>query len=198
MRRILALAALLLPVSLSSCDNPLNLDLFSWQLVSPQDAARIRAYLDGRVFRQSDPSRNAETRKSIVIDFNHGLTMRGQYIKGGNIIDDWSVRQDVYWMEKAHGEPVYRFEWRSPTVRRLLPEECEDCIDTSGLTILVRDYHKRDGILFALWDSAGLVPSPLPVFDGWTRFAEDARHDPADQDPRFLSPARVEGRPDPD
>lgn len=198
MRRILALAAFLLPVSLSSCDNPLKPELFSWQLVSPQDASRVKAHLDGRVFRQSDPSQNAETRKSIVVDFTDGLSLRAQYTEGGNTVDDWSVRQDFYWLEKAHGEPVYRFDWRNPIVRRLLPKECEDCIDTSGLTVLVRDYFKKDEILFALWDSAGQVPSPLPVFESWTRFVEDARDGPADQSRRFLSPARVKGRSDPD
>lgn len=173
MRYILAFAAFLLPVSLSSCDNPLEWELFSWQLVSPGDAARITAHLDGRVFRQSDPSRNAETRKTIVIDFNDGLSLRAQSTQGGNTVDDWRVWQDFYWMEKAHGEPVYRFEWLNPTVKRLLPEECDDCIDTSGLTVLVRDYFKKDEILFALWDSLGTVPSPLPVFESWTRFVED-------------------------
>jgi len=197
MRRILASAALLVPVSLSSCDNPLDFD-FSWQLVSPEDAARVTSHLSGRVFRQSDPSRNAETRRSIVIDFNDGLSLRAQYTEGGTTVDDWRVWQDFYWMEKAHGEPVYRFDWRNPNVQRTLPKECEDCIDTSGLIVLVRDYFKKDEILFALWDSAGHMPSPFPVFEDWTRFVEDARDGSTDHGPTVLSPARAERRPDPD
>lgn len=196
MRRILASAALLLPVSLSSCDNPLEPELFSWQLVKPQDAARISAHLDGRVFRQFDPSRNAETRKSIVIDFNGGLSLRAQATQGGNTVEDWRVWDSFYWMEKAHGEPVYRFDWRGPNVERLLPEKCEDCIDTTGLVILVRDYFKKDEILFALWDSAGHVPSPLPVFENWTRFVEDEQDRSADGPP--LSPGRFKGPSPPD
>ena len=198
MRRILAFAAFLLPVSLSSCDSPLDPDVFSWQLVSPQDAAHIKSHLSGRVFRQSDPSRNAETRSSIVIDFNDGLSLRAQYAEGGNIVDDWRVWDDFYWLEKAHGEPVYRFDWLNANVERTIPEEREDRIDPSGLVVLVRDYHKKDGILFALWDSAGRMPSPFPVFDNWTRFVEDAQDNSADHGPTVLSPARVEGRPDPD
>lgn len=199
MRSILASASFLLLVSLSSCDNPLEWEIFSWQLVSPGDAARITAHLDGRVFRQSDPSQNADTRKTITIDFNDGLSLRAQYTEGGNTVDDWRVWQDFYWMEKAHGEPVYRFDWLNPTVQSPFPEECEDCIERfSGLTVLVRDYFKKDEILFALWDSAGQVPSPLPVFESWTRFVEDERDRSADDGPRFLSPGRFKGPSAPD
>ena len=178
MRSILAPAAFLAAVTLYACDNPVKPEEMSWQLVDVHDAARISAHLSTRVFRQSDPSRNADSRKTIVIDFHGGvgLSVRAQRYDGGRAVDDWRVSQDFYWMEKAHGLPVYRFDMRNPTVERTLPKECdegEDCIDTTGLSVLVRDYHRKEEIQFAFWDSIGHLPAPFPVFTSWTRFVED-------------------------
>ena len=173
MRPILASAAFLFLVAISACDNPVDPENYVWRFVNLQDAAQVTAHLDSRVFRQFDPSRNAATRKAITIDFTDGLRLWAQNTEDGNAVDEWEVLQDYYWIERAQGEPIYRFDFPDPTVRRLLPEESEDSVDATGLTILVWDYGRKDEIQFALWDSVGHLPPPFPVFRSWTRFAED-------------------------
>ncbi|MDE2762251.1 MAG: hypothetical protein OXQ94_00265 [Gemmatimonadota bacterium] len=173
MRRILVFAALLLPVGISACKNPVAWEDYTWRFVSLTDAAHVTAHMEGRVFWEFDGSRDAEHRKGIELDFYDGLSLRALYYRNGDLVDDWKVFHDYYWIEKAHGLPIYRFDFRNPTVQRTLPRECEDCIDTSGLIILVRDYGKKDEIQFSLVDSAGHLPSPFPVFRSWTRFVED-------------------------
>jgi hypothetical protein len=173
MRPILGSAAFLFLITISACSNPLDINDFTWRFVSQQKSAEVTSHLDGRVFRQFDPSRTADTRKAIVIDFNDGLALRAQHFEGGAAVDEWSVSQSYYWIEKAHGHPVYRFDFRDPTVERQVPEGGDSVIVT-GLTILVRDYFKKDEIQFALLDSLAHLPPPFPVFDQWTRFVEDA------------------------
>lgn len=174
MRSIPAFGAFLLLVTVSACDNPVGHDDFTWRLVSLSQAAYVKAELKGRVFQQFDPSRTGDPRKSIVLDFHKGLSVRAQHSEGGAPISDWKVHHDYYWIEKAHGHPVYRFDFRKPTVERLVPEPKDslDVPDVTGLIVLVRDYFKEDEIQFALADSVGHLPPPFPVFAAWTRFME--------------------------
>ena len=182
MRSRCASAAFLILVTttISACRNPVDWQAYVWRFVSLQDAAQLTAHLEGRVFWQFDGSKDAEHRKGIELDFHEGLSMRALYSRNGDLVDDWRVFDRYYWIEKAHGQPIYRFDFRGArTVRRTLPRECEgeDCIDTSGLIIMVRDYGKKDEIQFSLADSLagaeGQLPSPFPVFRSWTRFVED-------------------------
>lgn len=167
-------AAFLLLVTMSACQNPVDWEAFVWRFVSLEDAARVTAHLDSRVFWQFDGPKDADHRKGIVLDFRGGLGVRALYSRNGDPVDDWKVFQRYYWIEKAQGEPVYRFDFRNPTVTRTLPEECEvDCIDTKGLIVIVRDYGNKEEIQFSLADSVGHLPSPFPVFRSWTRFVED-------------------------
>ena len=172
LRSLRKAASCLLALAVASCDHPLAIDDFTWRFVSLQKAAEVTSHLDGRVFRQFDPSSTAARRKGIVIDFNGGLGLEARYAEGGETVDEWKVHGDYYWIEEAHGHPVYRFDFPDPTAQRLLPRG-GDSVDATGLTILVRDYFKKDQIQFALLDSVGHLPSPFPVFGQWTRFVED-------------------------
>ena len=174
MRSIPAFGAFLLLLTVSACDNPVDIGDFTWTLVSQQQAAAVKAELKGRVFQQFYPSRTGDPRKSVVLDFHKGLSVRAQHLEGGVPTSDWKAYQDFYWIEKAHGHPVYRFDLRNPTVERLVPEPKDrlDVPDVAGLSVLVRDYFKEDEIQFALADSAGHLPPPFPVFADWTRFME--------------------------
>ena len=138
-----------------------------------EEAAQVSSHLRGRVFWQRDGARDAEHLKRIVIDFRDGLNVEARYSEGGRIVDEWRVFQDYYWIERAHGHPIYRFDFTQPTIERLVPENGGDPIDPDGLMVLVRDYGRKEEIQFAVLDSAGKIPSPLPVFDKWTRFVED-------------------------
>lgn len=174
MRSIPAFGAFLLLVTVSACDNPVDFDDFTWRLVGLQQTAAVKAELKGRVFQQYDPSRTGDPRKSIVLDFHKGLSVWAQHSEGGAPASEWRARHDYYWVEKAHGHPVYRFDFRNPTVERLVPEPKDslDVPDVTGLIVLVRDYFKEDEIQFALVDSVGHLPPPFPVFAAWTRFME--------------------------
>ena len=41
------------------------------------------------------------------------------------------------------------------------------------MSVSVRDFLRREAIAFRLNDPGGVLPSPFPVFDTWTRFIED-------------------------
>ena len=45
--------------------------------------------------------------------------------------------------------------------------------ETGGVSVSVRDFLRREAIAFRLNDPGGVLPSPFPVFDTWTRFIED-------------------------
>lgn len=173
MRRILVFAALLLPLGSSACENPISLEDYIWRFVDPTEAAHVTSHLKSRVFWQRDGPRDAEHLKRIVLDFRDGLSVEARYSVGGEVVDEWKVFQDYYWIEKAHGHPIHRFDFTRPTVERLVPEGGGDPIDPDGLMVLVRDYGRQAHIQFAVLDSAGVLPAPLPVFDSWTRFVED-------------------------
>lgn len=61
----------------------------------------------------------------------------------------------------------------APTSLQQFPDACAGCIDTSGVSISIRNVFGADGIRFRIDDPAGVLPWPFPVFGGWTRFGED-------------------------
>lgn len=174
MRRILVFAAFLLLAGASGCENPVKFEDYVWRFVDLEEAAQVSAHLKSRVFWQRDGPGDARSLKRIVIDFRDGLSVEARHSVGGEVVDEWKVFQnDYYWIERAHGHPIYRFDFTRPTVERLVPEDGGDPVDPEGLMILVRDYGRNEEIRFALQDSAGALPSPFPVFERWTRFVED-------------------------
>lgn len=165
----------LLPATTVACGDPAApVDEYDWIDVLLEEEALVKAGLANRSFRQFDPSRDGDPRKAIVIDFHGGLAMWAQFAEDGRATDEWEVSEDSYWIQRAAGRyDIYRLNFNRPTVRRTLPEECEDCIDVSGLAILVRDYGNAARISFILVDADGNLPLPFPVFHSWTRFEED-------------------------
>ena len=172
-RSILRRTTLLLGLAVLGCASPVDPMEYSWWFLSLEDTAHLEYVLAGRVFRQSDPSPDAESRKTIEIDFRGGLALRAQQVEGGRVAAAWSVSGPDYWVEKAEGYSVHKFHINNPVVERTVPDVCSDCVNVSGMSLLIDKYHLADDIRFAVWDSIGHLPPPFPVFSRWTKFEED-------------------------
>ena len=173
MRHPRRFAPLLLTAAVLGCSVPVKPLEYSWRFLELVEIQRLESVMSGRVFRQSDPSSDAMVRKTIEIHFRgRGLAVRAQQLEGGQVVAEWSVSGPVYWIEKAVDEAIHKLHIGEAVVERTRPEECTDCIDVRGMSVLVHRYHLDDELRFALWDSIGHLPPPFPVFESWTSFEE--------------------------
>ena len=146
------------------------------QPVSGTEEARVKAELEDRSFRQFEPSRDADRRKAVILDFFDGITIWAQYAEGNRAVSEWEVSAREYRVEQ-NGTSVITIQLEEPGSRRQFPEECVDCIPTSRLSISVRSVFDPERISFKLNDPGNDLPSPFPVFKSWTRFQEDEYFD---------------------
>lgn len=142
--------------------------------VSDADAERVRAELADRSFRQFEPHRDGDPRKAVIIEFFDGLGLWAQYAEGDHAVDEWEVRSADYDIE-ARGDVAdeVTLTFVNAESRQQFPDACEGCIDTSGVTISIRNLFDPDAMQFRIDDPDGVLPSPFPVFGSWTRFDED-------------------------
>jgi len=135
-----------------------------------EDAA---AELEGRSFRQFEPSVDAARRKGVILDFHDGISIWAQYAEDGYAIDEWEIRADSYRVEStADGSGIVLIP-EDVTSERELPDRCSDCIPSTGVSVSVTDVLDSDKIAFRIDDPGNVLPSPFPVFTTWTRFSED-------------------------
>lgn len=135
-----------------------------------EDAA---AELEGRSFRQFEPSVDAARRKGVILDFHDGISVWAQYAEDGYAIDEWEISADSYRVEStADGSGIVLIP-EDVTSERQFPDRCSDCIPAAGVSVSVRDVFDSDRIAFRIDDPNNVLPSPFPVFDSWTRFSED-------------------------
>ena len=153
---------------LSSCLNPL-------QPVSMQEEERIKAALKGRSFRQFDPSKDASKRKGVILDFFSGVSLWAQYAEGNTALSEWEILADDYRVEKSGSE--YRIYFEAPRSVQILPMQCDNCIETSGVSISVRNLFDSEKIRFKLNIDNNNFPRPFPIFESWTKFKEDEYFD---------------------
>ena len=146
------------------------------QPVSGTEEARVKAELEDRSFRQFEPSRDADRRKAVILDFFDGITLWAQYAEGNRAVSEWEVSARDYRIEQ-NGTSVVTIHLEEPGSRRQFPEECADCIPTSRLSISIRSVFDPGKISFKLNDPGNDLPSPFPVFKSWTRFQEDEYFD---------------------
>ena len=153
---------------LSSCLNPL-------QPVSMQEEEQVKAALKGRSFRQFDPSKDARKRKGVILDFFSGVSLWAQYAEGNTALSEWEILADDYRLEKAGSE--YRIYFDVPRSVQILPTQCDNCIETSGVSISVRNLFDSKRIRFKLNIDNDNFPRPFPIFESWTKFSEDEYFD---------------------
>lgn len=136
--------------------------------IAPGD---VISELEGRSFRQFDPSLDGSPRKAVVLDFSDGMSLWAQYAEGDSAVHEWEIHSEHVSVQVAGG--VATLSMVAPGSRREFPARCENCIRTDGVSVSVRNVLRREEIEFRLNDPDGVLPSPFPVFDTWTRFRED-------------------------
>ncbi|MDE0484482.1 MAG: hypothetical protein OXI67_18030 [Candidatus Poribacteria bacterium] len=155
-----------------SCGNPL-------EPVDSEEEAQVKSELKDRSFRQFDPSKDAGKRKGVIIDFFDGegqiISLWAQYAEGETALKEWEIFAKDYRVEKAGSE--YRIYFEEPRSRQILPNECENCLETAGISISIRNLYNSEKIQFKLNDEDGILPAPFPVFKSWTNFNEDEYFD---------------------
>ena len=145
----------------------------SVNLSTEHELAKAKSELADRSFRQFDPHVDGDPRKSVVLDFFGPLSLWAQYAEGGHALNEWEIIADDYLVQPTATVREVRLILISPRTRQLLPSECENCIDATGVTIAVRNVLDPEKISFRIEDPHGVLPRPFPVFDEWTRFQED-------------------------
>ena len=173
MRHACRSAPLLLTAVALGCSVPVDPPQYRWWFLDIGEIAHFEDVMNGRVFRQSDPSADAMQRKTVEIRFRGGgLAVKAQQLEGGQVVAEWSVSGPGYWIEKAVDQAIHKLHISGAVVERTRPEGCTDCIDVRGMSVLIHRYHLDDDLKFALWDSIGHLPPPFPVFESWTSFEE--------------------------
>ena len=164
------LACILFVFTLSvfaSCDN------IPFEMISESEEDAIKAVLNDRSFRQFDPHVDGSPRKGVILDFFNGVELWAQYAEGNYAINEWEIRSDDYRIERASDGSEIKIHFIEPHSRRILPTRCQNCIETAGISISIRDVFDSKRITFKLNDPDNSLPSPFPVFQSWTKFRED-------------------------
>ena len=161
--------SLMVVLLLISCSNPLK-------PVDSEEEERVKTELRDRSFRQFDPEKDASKRKGVIIDFfddskGNIINLWGQYAEGEYALKEWEIFSKDYRVEKGGSE--YRLYFVDPKSHQNLPAVCDDCIETDGVTISIRNLFDADKIQFKINDEEDNLPSPFPVFKSWTDFNED-------------------------
>ena len=151
----------------ASCDN------IPFEMISASEEDSIKAVLNDRSFRQFDPDVDASPRKGVILDFFNGVGLWAQYAEGNYAINEWEIRANDYRVERAGDGSEIKIYLIEPSSTRTLPTRCENCIDTAGISISIRDVFDSKRIRFKLNDPDKSLPSPFPVFQSWTKFRED-------------------------
>ena len=120
---------------------------------------------------------DASPRKGVVLNVFDGVRLWAQYAEGDYPINEWEIFAEDYRVEKAENGSEIKVYFTDPSSERILPTQCEDCIETSGISISIRNVFDSEKILFKLNDPDKILPSPFPVFQSWTKFREDEYFD---------------------
>ena len=149
-----------------------------FQPVSETEEEEIKVALENRSFRQFDPDAiDASPRKAVILDFFDGIRLWAQYSEGDHAINEWEIFAGDYRVEKAGNSSEIKIYFDEPSSTRTLPTQCENCIETSRISISVRDVFDSEKLSFKLNDPDESLPSPFPVFKSWTKFREDEYFD---------------------
>ena len=168
----LLIITLIVCLTIISCGN-------SYELVDNEEEDRVKSELEDRSFRQFAPSLGATKRKGVIIDFFDSerkiISLWAQYAEGDTAKNEWEIFASDYRVEKGGSE--YRLFFENPQSEQLLPNRCENCIKSEGVSISIRNLFDEDKIEFKINDKDNNLTIPFPVFSSWTRFSEDEYFD---------------------
>ena len=153
---------------LSSCDGSA-----AGQPVTATEAERIKTELEGRSFRQFEPSIDSSPRKAVVLGFVDRVSLWAQYAEGDHAVHEWEIAANDCRIEQLGDTSEITIYFEDPRSVQTLPVSCDDCIQTEGVSISIRNVFDSDNLAFRLNDPTESLPSPFPVFQSWTRFTED-------------------------
>ena len=141
--------------------------------LTKQRKKRIKAELDGRSFRQFEPSVDASLRKGVALNFFDEVSLWAQYAEGDQAVDKWEILADDYRVERAGDSSEFTIYFSEPTSVQEFPAKCRNCIPTSGFSISVRNGFDEEKIEFRLNDRENGFPRLFTIFESWTEFRED-------------------------
>ena len=145
----------------------------SAQPAPASEAERVKAELQDRSFRQFEPSVDASPRRGVILSFFGPLTIWAQYAEEGHALNEWEISADDYRIELHDGASEITLHLEQPASVQGIPTRCDDCIPTEGVSLSIRNVYDSERTEFRLNDPNGVLPPPFPVFESWTRFAED-------------------------
>lgn len=137
------------------------------------EADNIRQTLKDRSFRQFHPDLNASPRRGVTLDFFSGLKLYAQYGVDGRAVNEWELHAHEYRLEIGDSHDVVTLIPMEPRTYQQFPTQCSDCIDTTGVSISVRNAFNPSRIEFRINDPNSVLPPPFPHFGDWTTFQED-------------------------
>ena len=167
---VVVLAQLVSLMALTSCGAS---DSNGQSSLDEPETERIAAELEGRSFRQFDPSVDASPRKAIVLSFFGQISLWAQYAKDGLAVNEWEITAKDYRIENDGDNSEVTIYFNEPSAVQELPTKCGNCIQTSGFSISIRNVFDDEKIRFKLNDPDNVLPLPFPVFKSWTKFRED-------------------------
>ena len=148
-----------------------------FELISETEEDEIKAMLEDRSFRQFDPAKDASPRKGVILDFFDGISLWAQYSEGNYAINEREIRANDYRIERAGDDSEIKIYFIEPSSTRILPNRCDNCIETAGISISIRNVFDSKRIALKLNDPDNSLPSPFSVFWSWTKFREDEYFD---------------------
>ena len=172
MRHLQGIVLALAVLSVSSCNG-----LPASEPVGEEQEQEIKAALRDRSFRQFSPSRDANPRRSVILDFFDGLEVWSQYAEDNRAVSEWIISSADYRIESSGDPSEITIYFIDPNSAQTFPTQCENCIRGDGLSISIRDVFDEDSIAFRLNDPDNVLPLPFPVFHAWTMFSEDEYFD---------------------
>ena len=141
--------------------------------IGESDNTEVRAELQDRSFRQFEPHVDGDPRRGVIVSFFGPLSLWAQYAEGRYALNEWEITSREYRIEKHGDTSEVTVYFEDPRSTQNLPTQCDNCIDTAGISISIRDYDDRGSADFKINDPNNVLPSPFPVFDSWTEFRED-------------------------
>ena len=69
--------------------------------------AAVREELEGRSFRQFQPSQDGSPRKAVILDFSSGIWLWAQYSKDSYAVNKWETYADSYSIDGQAGDTIF-------------------------------------------------------------------------------------------